>query len=151
MNTKATYKGNEYSAYIKKNGKILLRSRNILDIEKYGFWIDTMDDFKKMIKQYGMKIDESTSDDIYKCFKHVEKDEVEAFYEVNETAEYMGHMAYIMSEIDGMLTIIIDNLTEEQALDLNMDERCERHSHAKTINKKDAIIHVEKKLIFSNK
>lgn len=124
--TFAIYKGNEYSAGIKKDGRIVLRSEDPASREN-GF----------VEKKIG-------NNRIY--IKYVQKNEVEEMYDKKEYAVYEGYKFVVVEETEERILILTMNGDYHEWIRLGM-ERVDKGVYQKWINKNEAEIEILKEKI----
>ncbi len=121
--TFAIYKGIEYSAGIKADGSIVLRSNDICD-ESKGF-------FEKKIG----------SNKIY--IKYIQRNEVEEIYDKRYFATYKGYKFEVIDENVEQISIITMTGDYKNWLDLGM-QCIDKGVYQKWINKDEAEIEIVK-------
>lgn len=124
--TFAIYKGNEYSAGIKKDGRIVLRSEDPASREN-GF----------VEKKIG-------NNRIY--IKYVQKNEVEEMYDKKEYAVYEGYKFVVVEETEERILILTMNGDYHEWIRLGM-ECVDKGVYQKWINKNEAEIEILKEKI----
>jgi len=124
--TNAIYNGKEYSAGIKKDGQIVIRSENPKDISN-GFW-------EKSIGKNSIYI------------KYVTRDELEEIYDKRISALYEGHEFTVVDEKDEMISIVAMTGDYRVWLSLGM-ESIDRGIYQKWIKKGDAEIKIIKEAL----
>jgi len=126
--TTALYKGKEYSAGFKDDKIIILRSIDENDI-KNGFearhW----------------------SDSDIKCIKYVSREEIDEIYDIVTTAIYKGYTCDVFEENGDKVLIMIDNILQDASVELKMDKAIDKGMYVKWIDKSEAEIKVEKKML----
>lgn len=121
--TFAIYKGIEYSAGIKADGSIVLRSNNICD-ESKGF-------FEKRIR----------SNKIY--IKYVHRDEVEEIYDKRYFATYKGYKFEVIDENEEQISII--TMTGDYREWIRLGMKCiDKGVYQKWIDRDEAEIEIMK-------
>lgn len=121
--TFAIYKGIEYSAGIKKDGRIVLRSEDDAS-KKEGF----------VEKEIG-------NNRIY--IKYVQKDEIEEIYDKKTYAVYEGYKFIVVDETEKQILILTMNGDYQEWIRLGM-ECIDKGMYQKWINKNEAEIEVLK-------
>lgn len=124
--TFAIYKGIEYSAGIKKDGTVVLRSEDDAS-KKEGF----------VEKQIG-------NNRIY--IKYVQRDEIEEIYDKKIYAVYEGHKFIVVDETEKQILILTMNGDYQEWIYLGM-ECIDKGMYQKWINKSEAKIEVLKEKI----
>ena len=124
--TFAIYKGIEYSAGIKKDGTVVLRSEDDAS-KKEGF----------VEKQIG-------KNRIY--IKYVQRDEIEEIYDKKIYAVYEGHKFIVVGETEKQILILTMNGNYQEWIRLGM-ECIDKGMYQKWINKSEAKIEVLKEKI----
>lgn len=124
--TFALYKGKEYSAGLKKDGTIVLRSNDSQDLNN------------------GFHIKEIVSDRIF--IKHVQRNEVEEIYDRRVYAIYAGFEFAVVREKDDMICIMSLGGNYKDWLNLGM-ECVDKGVYEKWIPKKEAKIKILKKTL----
>ena len=123
--TFAIYKGIEYSAGIKKDGTVVLRSEDDAS-KKEGF-------VEKQI--------ENNNNRIY--IKCVQRDEIEEIYDKKIYAVYEGHKFIVVGETEKQILILTMNGNYQEWIRLGM-ECIDKGMYQKWINKNEAEIEVSK-------
>ena len=126
--TFAIYKGIEYSAGIKKDGTVVLRSEDDAS-KKEGF-------VEKQI--------ENNNNRIY--IKCVQRDEIEEIYDKKIYAVYEGHKFIVVGETEKQILILTMNGNYQEWIRLGM-ECIDKGMYQKWINKSEAKIEVLKEKI----
>ncbi len=121
----ATYKGKTYSASLRIDGSVLLRSTNEIDIRN-GFQPN------------------NNKDSQYTCFKIVPRNDISELYEIVDKIEYIGYVGDILEEQGDKILIEIDNLLDDEAQTLKMDYATDKGIYVKWVNKSDVKISTEK-------
>ena len=121
--TFAIYKGIEYSAGIKKDGTVVLRSEDDAG-KKEGF-------VEKQIENNRIYI---------KC---VQRDEIEEIYDKKIYAVYEGHKFIVVGETEKQILILTMNGNYQEWIRLGM-ECIDKGMYQKWINKNEAEIEVSK-------
>ena len=121
--TFALYKGKEYSAGIKENGQIVLRSKDVKETEN-GF-------FEKVAGNERMYI------------KYVSRSEIEEVYDRRTIARYEGHDFEVIDETDKEISIVAMAGDYRDWLNLGM-KVIDKGVYQKWIPKEDAEIRVIK-------
>ena len=124
--TFAIYKGIEYSAGIKKDGRIVLRSEDDAS-KKEGF----------VEKEIG-------NNRIY--IKYVQKDEIEEIYDKKTYAVYEGYKFIVVDETEKQILILTMKGDYQEWIRLGM-ECIDKGMYQKWINKNEAEIEVLKEKI----
>ena len=124
--TFAIYKGIEYFAGIKKDGRIVLRSE---------------DDASK---KEGVVEKEIGNNRIY--IKYVQKDEIEEIYDKKTYAVYEGYKFIVVDETEKQILILTMNGDYQEWIRLGM-ECIDKGMYQKWINKNEAEIEVLKEKI----
>ena len=124
--TFAIYKGIEYSAGIKKDGTVVLRSEDDAS-KKEGF-------VEKQIENNRIYI---------KC---VQRDEIEEIYDKKIYAVYEGHKFIVVGETEKQILILTMNGNYQEWIRLGM-ECTDKGMYQKWINKSEAKIEVLKEKI----
>ena len=124
--TNAIYNGKEYSAGIKKDGQIVLRSDNPKDIS-IGFW-------EKSIGKNCIYI------------KYVNRDELEEIYDKRISALYEGYEFDVVDEKDEMISIVTMGGDYRVWLSLGM-ECIDKFIYQKWIKKNEAEIKIVKETL----
>ena len=124
--TFAIYKGIEYFAGIKKDGRIVLRSEDDAS-KKEGF----------VEKEIG-------NNRIY--IKYVQKDEIEEIYDKKTYAVYEGYKFIVVDETEKQILILTMNGDYQEWIHLGM-ECIDKGMYQKWINKNEAEIEVLKEKI----
>lgn len=119
----ATYLGKEYTSGKNKDGKIILRSTNINDIEN-GF--EPCEPF----------IYRNSNEKIV-CFKLVERSDVEDYYKLETKAVYAGFEFEVVEEKTNEISIIAMTGDYRNWLDLGM-QCIDKGVYQKWINKDEA-------------
>ena len=123
--TFALYKGKEYSAGLKKDGTIVLRSSDSQDLNN------------------GFNIKEIGRDSIF--IKYVQRNEVEEIYNRRMYANYAGFEFAVVREKDDMICIMSLGGNYKDWLNLGM-EYVDKGVYEKWIPKEDAKIKIVKKI-----
>ena len=123
--TFAIYKGIEYSAGIKKDGRIVLRSEDDAS-KKEGF----------VEKEIG-------NNRIY--IKYVQKDEIEEIYDKKTYAVYEGYKFIVVDETEKQILILTMNGDYQEWIRLGM-ECIDKGMYQKWMNKNEAEIEVLKEI-----
>lgn len=125
----AIYLGKEYTAGKNKNGKIVLRSSNINDVEN-GF--EPCEPF--IFRNYKEEI---------VCLKYVNRSEVEAYYTLKTKAIYAGFEFEVVDETDEKISIV--SMTGDYRNWLNLGMQCiDKGVYQKWIDKNEAEIEIVK-------
>ena len=128
----AIYLGKEYTSGLNKDGKIILRSSDIGDINN-GFMECEPFSFKGLKKNIV-------------CVKYVNRDEVEEYYRLRTKAIYTGYEFEIVEEKDDLVSIVA--MTGDYRVWEKMGMHCiDKGVYQKWINKKEAEIKVEKEAL----
>lgn len=128
----AIYLGKEYTSGLDKNGKLILRSSDINDINN-GFEVCEPFKFKNL------------QNDIV-CIKYVNHNEVEEYYRVRTKAIYLGYEFEVTEENDDMISIVTMKGDYRVWQELGMS--CiDKGVYQKWINKNDADIRLEKEVL----
>jgi len=120
----ANYQGIEYSAGIKEDGNIVLRSGDVNDIQK-GF-------FEKKI----------SDNSIY--LKYVSPRDIDEIYDKRVFAKYKGYRFEVIDEKENEISILIMTGDYREWLKLGMTQ-IDKGVYQKWISKDEAEINVEKK------
>lgn len=121
----ATYKGKTYSASLRIDGSVMLRSTNEIDI-KNGFQPN------------------NNKGSQYKCFKIVPRSDISELYDIVDRIEYKGYVGEILEEQGNQIFIEIDNLLEDEAQTLKMDYATDKGIYVKWVNKSEVQIKSDK-------
>ena len=125
----AMYLGKEYTSGKDKNGKIILRSTDIKDVEK-GFELCEPFLYKNNTKKIV-------------CVKFVDRSEVEAYYRLNTKAVYKGFEFEVVEEKEEEISIV--SMTGDYRDWLNLGMKCiDKGVYQKWIKKDEAEIKVIK-------
>lgn len=124
--TFAIYKGNEYSAGIKKDGRIVLRSE---------------DDASRKREFVEKKIGNNR---IY--IKYVQRDEIEEIYDKKIYAVYEGYRFAVVDESEEQILILTMNGDYHEWIRLGM-ECVDKGMYQKWINKNEAEVEILKEKI----
>lgn len=124
--TFAIYKGNEYSAGIKKDGRIVLRSE---------------DDASRKREFVEKKIGNNR---IY--IKYVQRDEIEEIYDKKINAVYEGYRFAVVDESEEQILILTMNGDYHEWIRLGM-ECVDKGMYQKWINKNEAEVEILKEKI----
>jgi hypothetical protein len=122
----AIYKGIKYSAALRLDGSILLRSTDERDI------------------QNGFQTRDVRKDSPYKCFKTVSKNEVSEVYDIIVKAEYKGYMGDVLEENGDKVFIQIPNLLPEEAQRLQMEYATDPGIYVKWVPKSEVKLYTNK-------
>ena len=125
----AIYLGKEYISGKNKDGKLILRSTNIKDVEN-GFEPCEPFRFRNCEKEIV-------------CLKFVSRADVEDYYRLNTKALYAGYEFEVIEEKDDKISIVAMTGDYRDWLNLGMD--CiEKGVYQKWINKKEAQLKIVK-------
>lgn len=125
----AIYLGEEYTSGKDRNGKIILRSTDMKDVEK-GFELCEPFQYKK----YAEKV---------VCMKVVDPSEVEDYYRITTKAIYAGFEFEVMEEKGDEISIVA--MTGDYRDWLNLDMKCiDKGVYQKWIKKEEAEIKIIK-------
>ena len=125
----AIYHGREYTSGKNRDGKIILRSTNIEDVEE-GF--EPCEPF--LYKNHTKEI---------VCMKFVDRLEVEDYYRIKTKAIYAGFEFEVVEEKDNEISIV--TMTGDYRNWLNLDMKCiDKGVYQKWIKKEEAEIKVIK-------
>lgn len=127
--TFAIYKGIEYSAGIKKDGTVVLRSE---------------DDASKKEGFVEKQIENNNNNRIY--IKCVQRDEIEEIYDKKIYAVYEGHKFIVVGETEKQILILTMNGNYQEWICLGM-QCIDKGMYQKWINKSEAKIEVLKEKI----
>jgi len=128
----AIYHGKVYSSGRKKNGKLILRSSDAEDIRN-GF-----EECKPFIYSWDKSY--------IVCWKFVNRNEVEEYYEIRTKAMYQGYDFEVVDEKDEMISIVTMVGDYRVWLSLGM-ESIDRGVYQKWIGKNEAEIRVLKEAL----
>lgn len=125
--TIAKYKGQEYFAGIKVDGRIVLRSDNANDMSQ-GFQLQQIGKIKKYIK-------------------YVSREEIDEIYEVVKKATYKGYTCDVLQESEEQVLIQINNILYETSIELGMDKAVDKGMYVKWINKVETELQVKRTVL----
>ena len=124
--TMAKYNGQEYSAGIKVDGRIVLRSDNPDDISK------------------GFELYQIGNNKIY--IKYVSREEIDGIYDIVTTANYQGY-SFEVIDADGD-KILLCTMKLDYRICENLRMECiDKGVYQKWINKREAKIKVKKEML----
>ena len=125
----AIYKGKKYSAGKVKNGKIILRSETLDDLEN-GF---------EKCEPFSFKNNTS----LIVCTKLVDKKDITEFYKINTIAIYRGYEFEVIEQTD--TSILIETMTGNYRKWLEFGMKCiDKGVYQKWVNK-DSVVLEERK------
>ncbi|KHL91233.1 hypothetical protein QW71_35865 [Paenibacillus sp. IHB B 3415] len=129
----ALYLGKEYMSGLNKEGKVILRSSDLKDVDK-GF---------ELCEPFQYK---DSKEEIF-CIKYVAQSEVEAFYRIKTKAIYKGCTFEVADETDDMVSIVTMIGDYRVWRSFGMD--CmDKGVYQKWIDKNEAVIIFEKEKLY---